>query len=168
MVHYDPFSPEVMRDPWPVYARLREEAPAYYLERWDAWALSRFADLWDAAGDPQTFLARRGTSTAHLLTKVMSVAPMIGVMDPPDHTRLRAAVRGCFAARRVAGFESRIRGWVSESLQRVHERGKADLVAEFAQVGQVVEAFSHVEIHRIVDRGLGAKGVLLFEILLYV
>jgi hypothetical protein len=132
-LEYDPFSPDVMRDPWPVYARLREEAPAYYLERWDAWALSRFADLWNAAGDDRTFMAGRGTSTAHLLTKVMPVTPMIGVMDPPAHTRLRAAVRGFFAAKRVAGFEPRIRGWVRAYLERVRERGHADLVADFAR-----------------------------------
>ena len=42
MIDYDPFSHEVMRDPWPFYARLRAEAPAFYLERYDTWFLSRF------------------------------------------------------------------------------------------------------------------------------
>jgi cytochrome P450 len=130
---YDPFSPEVMNDPWPFYARLREESPAHYLERWDCWALSRFEDLWSAAADDRSYMAGRGTSTAHLLTKVMDVSPMIGVMDPPDHTRLRAAIRGFFAPRRVHAFEPRIRGWVREYLERVRGRGSADLVADFAK-----------------------------------
>ena len=38
MVHYDPFSAEVMADPYPVYRQLRDQAPAYYLEEYDAWA----------------------------------------------------------------------------------------------------------------------------------
>ena len=45
-LHYDPFDPEIIHgDPHPIYRRLRDEAPAYYVERYDCWALSRFADV---------------------------------------------------------------------------------------------------------------------------
>jgi cytochrome P450 len=130
MVRYDPFDPEAMADPWPIYARLREQAPVYYIERFDAWALSRFEDLWHAAADNETFTAERGTSTAHLLTRVQPVTPMLGMMDPPAHTRLRARVRRFFLPGRVAGFETAIRGWTREYLAAFRARGEADLVAE--------------------------------------
>ena len=42
MVHYDPFSSEVMEDPYPIYERLRAEAPVYYLDKYDAWAIVAF------------------------------------------------------------------------------------------------------------------------------
>jgi cytochrome P450 len=58
MVHYDPFSAEVMADPYPVYRQLREEAPAYYLEEYDAWALSRFGDVWNASMDNKHYSPR--------------------------------------------------------------------------------------------------------------
>jgi hypothetical protein len=48
-VQYDPFSEEVMADPHPIYKRLRDEAPAYFIEKYDAWALSRFEDVWNAS-----------------------------------------------------------------------------------------------------------------------
>jgi hypothetical protein len=44
---YDPFDPAVMADPLPYYRVLREHHPVYYLDKWDAFALSRFADIWD-------------------------------------------------------------------------------------------------------------------------
>lgn len=171
MPEYDPFSPEVMNDPWPFYARLREESPAHFLPRWDCWALSRFEDLWNAAADNDSFMAGRGTSTAHLLTQVMEVSPMIGVMDPPDHTRLRGAVRGLFAPRRVHAFEPRIRGWVREYLGRVRGRGSADLVADFAKplaakvaclvAGYPIEHGEHLGelVHRFFARVPGHEGM---------
>lgn len=171
MVEYDPFAQEVMDDPWPFYARLREESPAHYLERWDCWALSRFEDLWNAAGDDATYMAGRGTSTAHLLTRVMGVTPMIGVMDPPDHTRVRAAVRGFFAPRRIHGLEPIIRGWVREYLARIRGAGRADLVADFAKplaarvaclvAGYPIEHGEHLGelVHRFFARVPGHEGM---------
>ena len=44
---YDPFDPAVMADPLPYYRVLREHYPVYYLDKWDTFALSRFADIWD-------------------------------------------------------------------------------------------------------------------------
>ena len=44
-LYYDPYDREIDRDPYPVYRRLRDEAPLYHNERLDFWALSRFADV---------------------------------------------------------------------------------------------------------------------------
>ena len=44
---YDPFDPAVMADPMPYYRRLRDHDPVHYLQKWDAYALSRFADIWN-------------------------------------------------------------------------------------------------------------------------
>ena len=96
MVEYDPFSAEAMENPQPIYRRLRDEAPAYYLPKYDAWALSRFADIWDRSSDP-AFSAARGTTPSHVLTKTQPVTPMLNLMDPPEHTELRRAVRPRFA-----------------------------------------------------------------------
>ena len=51
MVEYDPFSDEALDDPLPIYRKLRDEAPACYLAEFDAWALSRFEDIWQQTGD---------------------------------------------------------------------------------------------------------------------
>jgi cytochrome P450 len=44
-VYYDPYDIGIVNDPYPVYARLRDEAPIYYNERYDFWAISRHADV---------------------------------------------------------------------------------------------------------------------------
>src|SRR6201986_5510152 len=60
VVEYDPFSQEFQADPFGVYRWMRDEAPVFYSEKWNWWALSRFEDVRAAATDPQTFLSSRG------------------------------------------------------------------------------------------------------------
>jgi cytochrome P450 len=129
---YDPFSEEVMRDPLPIYRRLRDEAPAYYCEKWDCWALSRFADIWKASADTRHFTATKGTTSAHLLTKVQPVTPMINLMDPPEHTKLRAAMRDYFSAPRVAPLEPMIRRMAVECLEEAKAAGRIDVMGGFS------------------------------------
>ena len=82
-LHYDPFAEEVIADPQPVYARLREEAPVYHVEKWDAYALSRFEDIWTASMDAKNYSVAKGTTASHLLTKVQPVTPMINALMRP-------------------------------------------------------------------------------------
>jgi hypothetical protein len=131
-VEYDPFSEEVMRDPAPIYKRLRDEAPAYYCEKWNCWALSRFADIWKASGDTKHFTATKGTTSAHVLTKVQPVTPMLNLMDPPQHTKLRSAMREYFAAPEVAPLEPMIRQMARDSLAAARERGRLDVMGDLA------------------------------------
>ena len=133
MVEYDPFADAIVHgDPLPIYKRLRDEAPAYYLARYDTWALSRFEDVWKASADMKHLTAERGTSSAHLLTKVQPVTPMINNMDAPDHTRLRAAFRPAFAAPEVAKLEPMIRRIARTWLEAGLARGRMDVIHEFS------------------------------------
>ncbi|MCA9501962.1 MAG: cytochrome P450 [Spirochaetaceae bacterium] len=131
MVDYNPFSDEVVKgDPLPIYKQLRDEAPAYYLAQYDTWALSRFEDIWKASADMKNLTAAKGTTSAHLLTKVQPVTPMINNMDAPDHTRLRAAFRKPFAAPEVAKLEPMIRRIASERLDAARDAGGLDVIHE--------------------------------------
>lgn len=133
MVEYNPFADEIIRgDPLPVYKRLRDEAPAYYLEAYDTWALSRFEDIWKASGDMKHLSAARGTTSAHLLTKVQPVTPMINMMDPPDHTRLRSAMRQKFAAPEVAKLEPVIREIVVGCIEAARDAGGMDVMGDLS------------------------------------
>lgn len=131
MVDYDPFSEEVLENPHPVYKRLRAEAPVYYLEKYDAWALARFQDIWDCSSK-RAFSTAQGTTPSQLLTRVQPVTPMLNLMDPPAHTELRGAVKGYFAPRAVKGLEPMIRGIVRDCLDRVVERGECDVIADLS------------------------------------
>jgi cytochrome P450 len=132
MVDYNPFSQEVMRNPLPVYAKLREEAPCYYIAEYDAWALSRFEDIWTASMDNEHFSAAQGTTSSHLLTKVQPVTPMINLMDPPQHTKLRAQVRKHFAPAAIRDLEPTIRELASGCLDAAAQAGEVDAMSGFA------------------------------------
>jgi cytochrome P450 len=132
-VAYDPFAEEVMKDPHPIYARLRAEAPCYPMEKWDAWALSRFEDIWNASMDAENYSTAQGTTAAHVLTKVQPVTPMLNLMDPPQHTKLRAQIRRYFMPARVSRLEPQIRQFVEEAFAPALEQGGADLYNEVGQ-----------------------------------
>ena len=90
-LHYDPYSEEALRDPHAIYKQLRAEKPAYYLEKYDAWALSRFEDVWNASLDTESYsVAAAGASSGHLLTRQLPVFPSLMHTDPPDHSRMRS------------------------------------------------------------------------------
>lgn len=132
MVEYNPLMPEILEDPLPIYARLREEAPAYYVEEHDCWALSRFEDIWEQSGDNASYSASvRGTTPAHLITKQMPVFPSVNMMDPPEHTQNRALISGAFKPRRVASLAPAVEAIVKKHAKRLEESGPVDLVADY-------------------------------------
>jgi cytochrome P450 len=129
---YSPFLPEVMEDPFPFYRRLRDEAPAYYMEEYDSWALSRFEDIWQATERPEIFTTVRGTTAAQAISRVEPPVPSINQIDPPDHTRLRKAIRAFFSRQSALSLEGMIREEVRQQLQAHGERGEIDAVRALA------------------------------------
>jgi cytochrome P450 len=131
---YDPFSEEVMTDPYPTYARLRAESPVHYLEKYDAWALARFDDIWNASMDEEHLTATRGSSSPYLLTKQIPALPNLNHMDPPQQTKLRAAIASYFMPRRVRALESTIRGYVTDAIDAFIDTGKANVMNDLGQI----------------------------------
>ncbi len=130
-IDYDPFSEAIRNDPLPIYKRLRDEDPVHYMERYDAWALSRFQDIWDASSRAD-FSAARGTTPAQLLTKDQPVTPMLNVMDPPAHTQLRSVIRKCFLPKHVRSAEPVARELAVKLLDRVADQDEFDAIGDFA------------------------------------
>lgn len=131
-LRYSPFLPEVMADPFPFYRRLRDEAPAYHLEEYDAWALSRFEDVWQATEDAETFVNAGGTTAAQALSKVEPPVPSINQIDGEAHTRLRKAIRGVFSRASAHALEALVRSEARAKLAAHRERGEIDAVRELA------------------------------------
>jgi len=129
MLEYDPFSKEVREDPHPIYRRLRAEDPIHYIEKYDAWAFSRFQDIWDLSSHP-AFSAAKGTAPAQVLTREQPVTPMLNVMDPPAHTKLRSVVRKCFLPNHLRKLAPIAAGVFSELVDEVIDRGECDVVKD--------------------------------------
>ncbi len=130
-LRYDPFSYELHENPYPLYARLRAEAPAYHNEERDFWALSRYDDVRTALLDHETYCSSRGFTLEDIGDFAL---PMLLGMDPPDHTRLRATIHRALTPRRIALLEGPVRALARELLGRVAPRGHCDMIADFAAI----------------------------------
>ena len=125
---YEPFGRETWRDPFPVYAQLREHDPVHR-SRHGFWVLSRFRDVWEAARDTSTFSSAQGLTFINEI-EALGLAPTIVMMDPPDHTRYRRLVNRGFTPRHVEELEPRLRLFVRERVARLRDAGGGDFVAE--------------------------------------
>ncbi len=119
---YDPFRPEVIEDPYPYYAWLRDQAPCHYVSERDIWVLSRYADVVSALRDPQVFSSGQGVGYER------RPVPMMIAYDPPDHTRLRRIVSGGFTPRQIAKLAPRVEQIVDDLLTPLIGAGPVDLV----------------------------------------
>jgi cytochrome P450 len=128
-VRYDPFSYEIHEDPYPIYRRLRDEAPAYLDAAHGFYALSRYADVHRALHDHEVFSSAQG----FLLEDIDDFTlPMLLGMDPPDHGRLRGTIGRALTPRRVAQLEDPVRQRCRLLLRAFASNGRAELVGEFA------------------------------------
>ncbi|WP_238845167.1 cytochrome P450 [Nocardia terpenica] len=120
-------------DPYPFYARLREQAPVYRNETDDFWALSRHADVLAALRDSDRFSSANGMRMEPMFWGPQAARFFSFVaMDPPEHTRLRGLVQRAFTHPRVQALEPRLREIARGLLDPLIERGSFDLMSEFA------------------------------------
>ncbi len=129
-VYYDPYDVDINADPYPVYRRLREEAPLYYNEQYDFYAVSRFDDVQGGLADNHTFISGRG-AILEVIKADMEIPPGVLIFeDPPVHTIHRRLLSRAFTPRRIAALEIKIREFCSRSLDPVVESGRFDFIAD--------------------------------------
>ena len=129
---YDPLDPELWRDPYPTYERLRDEDPVHYVEQRGCWVLARFADVAAATCDTETFSSALGLTFEEDEIAKLGLMPTLVMMDRPRHTLYRRLVNAMFTPRAVAEREGAVRGFARACIERVAEMGEADFVAEVA------------------------------------
>jgi len=133
-VVFDPQSIEFFDDPFPVYERLREEAPVYHNEEYGFWALSRYQDVLDASLNWQVFSSAHGSLLSDLTNPDYQPGGRIINIDPPQHNRLRALVSRSFAPRGVARMEHVVQQVIDATLDKLSGRDRFDLVSDFAAI----------------------------------
>jgi cytochrome P450 len=131
-LYYDPYDYDIDADPHPVWKRMRDESPLYRNDRYDFFALSRFADVHDASLDVETFSSAKGT-VLEMMDHGQETypAPMMIFRDPPEHTQLRKLVSRAFSPRRIAALETQIRTLTTGYLDQFVGAGGFDYVADF-------------------------------------
>jgi cytochrome P450 len=132
-VSYNPYAYEIHEDPYPTYARLREEAPLYHNEEMGFWALSRHADVIEGFRDNERLSSSHGVSLDPAASGPHAYRTMSFLaMDPPMHGRMRALVSRGFTPRRVAQLEPRIREIARGYLADIVQREDFDFIKDFA------------------------------------
>jgi cytochrome P450 len=128
MVEFDPFDYRTHDDPYPIYQRLRDEAPLYWNDKHGFWILSRYEDCRRAVQDFKTFCNGQGQTLEPLKAQV----PTVLTVDPPDHTRLRHLTLGMFLPGVVEKLEALVRDLARDLLRPHLPQGRIDIVTDFA------------------------------------
>lgn len=129
-LYYDPYDFDIDADPYPVWRRLRDEAPLYFNEAHDFFALSRYDDVAQALTDWATYRSGKG-SILEIIRADMQMPPgLILFEDPPQHDVHRALVSRVFTPRRMNALEERIREFTVRCLDPLVGRPGFDLVAD--------------------------------------
>jgi cytochrome P450 len=133
-VYFDPYDVEINADPYPSYARLREEAPLYYNERHGFWALSRHEDVQSALLNWQSFTSTHSDILDIIKAGVELPPGVILFEDPPVHTVHRKLMSRVFTPKRVADLEDQVRAFCVRCLDPLVGSPRFDVVAELGAV----------------------------------
>jgi cytochrome P450 len=118
-VYYDPYDVEINADPYQAFRAIREEAPLYYNEQHDFYALSRFADVDAALVDHETFSSARG-AIIELIKANIDIPPGVIIFeDPPIHDVHRKLLARMFTPRKITALEPKIREFCAHSLDPI-------------------------------------------------
>ncbi|WP_292976011.1 cytochrome P450 [Mycobacterium sp.] len=129
-VYYDPYDVEINADPYRAFRAIREEAPLYYNEQHDFYALSRFADVDDALVDHATFSSARG-AIIELIKANIDIPPGVIIFeDPPIHDVHRKLLARMFTPRKINDLEPKIREFCAHSLDPIAGGDSFDFVGD--------------------------------------
>ena len=129
-VYYDPYDVDLNADPYPMFRRIREEAPLYFNERHGFYALSRYHDVDAAYHDHETFSSARG-AVLEIIQSGMEIPPGTLIFeDPPIHNIHRKLLSRIFTPRKVAALEPKIREFTARCLDPLIGAGRFDFVRD--------------------------------------
>jgi cytochrome P450 len=128
---FDPFSEEFFNGPWEIYRRMREEAPVYYNEEHDFYALSRHEDVAAAYKDFETYSSAYGLDLATVRSDEPLLAKMIILMDPPEHRNMRSLVNKVFTPRAIEAMRTMVTETIDRYISKA-DPARFDVVADFS------------------------------------
>jgi cytochrome P450 len=133
-VYYDPYDFDIDADPYPIWKRMRDEAPLYYNDKYDFYALTRFDDVDRAFLDWETYSSAHGSVLELIKANLAGQFPIpSGMMifnDPPAHHRHRALLSRVFTPRNMNALEPKAREFCARSLDPLVGSGHFDFIRD--------------------------------------
>ena len=128
----DLFAADVVADPYPVLAQLREISAAVYSTKYDFYVLTRYEDVRRAAADWQSLTSAEGVALTAQFNQ--QIAGSVLASDPPEHDALRAVLSEKLAPRGLAQIRRQISDYADTLVGAMVERGTFDGVVDIARV----------------------------------
>jgi cytochrome P450 len=129
-LYYDPFDFDIDNDPYPAWKRLRDEAPLYFNEKFNFYALSRYEDVERELPNWDTYRSGRGT-TMDVITSGIEMPPgVILFEDPPLHDLHRRLLSKVFTPRRMEEIEPLTRQFCVRALDPLISSGRFDFIGD--------------------------------------
>lgn len=129
-VIFDPFSEEFFNNPFDMYRRMREDAPLYYNEDSDFYALTRHEDVSAALKDHEAFSSSRGCDLAMVQSDEPPQKSII-FMDPPDHRHMRSLLNKAFTPRMIQSQRETVVEQIDHHLSLI-DSDEFDVVQDFS------------------------------------
>ncbi|QFG20165.1 cytochrome P450 [Actinomadura sp. WMMB 499] len=129
-LYWDPYDPRFTNDPYPTYRRLREEAPLYYNEKHDFYAVSRYEDIERGLPDWRTFSSARGGILEMVKSGIEMPPGTLIFEDPEIHDLHRRLLVRVFTPRRIAELEPQVRDYCVRTLDPLVGATEFDLIRE--------------------------------------
>jgi cytochrome P450 len=128
---FDPFSEDFFASPYETYRRMRDEAPVYYSEQYDFYALTRHEDVTAAFKDFETYSSAYGVDLGQVRKGQVTEHGSIIAMDPPAHRRMRSLLNKVFTPRAIEAQRNLVIELVDKHLAAVDAAG-FDFVQDFS------------------------------------
>ena len=129
-IYYDPYDFEIDSDPYPLWRRMRDEAPLYYNDRYDFYALSRYDDVDKAMLDWETYSSAKGSILELIRANVEIPSGVVLFEDPPVHQLHRSLLSRVFTPRKVSALEPQVRKFCADVLDPIVGAGQFDFIAD--------------------------------------
>jgi cytochrome P450 len=127
-VYYDPFDFDIDDNPYPIWKRLRDEAPLYHNDKYNFYALSRYEDVSRELMNFDTFRSGRGTTMDIIMSGIEVPPGIILFEDPPIHDLHRRLLSRVFTPRRMEAIEPLTRDFCVRALDPLVGTGKFDFI----------------------------------------
>ena len=133
-LYWDPYDVEINTNPYPLLRRLRDEAPLYYNQRYDFYALTRADDVERAFVDYKRLISGRGMVLDFIKSGVEAPLGMFIMEDPPRHTKHRGVLSRVFTPRKMAALEPKVRAFCARCLDPLVGSGGFDFVKDYGNL----------------------------------
>ncbi|MGW5381538.1 cytochrome P450 [Nocardia sp. NPDC003963] len=138
--NYQPFAPEHLADPYPVWRLSHQQAPVFYVPSAGFWAVTGYDEVLQVARDTGTFTSRNALNfkpvPARLRDRLTGgfpqAHPALINTDPPQHTRLRRAANRVLTPAQVKRRLTAITTTADALIDAFAGNGTADIVSQFA------------------------------------